>query len=156
MQDMMTKFEYDLTKQFDVMVRGQLEPAISVTLNAPSSKNITECSILKQAFFRSLPKGEDVELNPDATVDDMDGDEIIILLSMSDSVELGEVLAVAKKLFSSTGIGSINGDTKLTSELINMISMDDLESMVGKYLVNFILASALKRMKQKQLEASQT
>lgn len=157
MENVKTEFEYELTTQFDVMVKGQPEPAISITLKAPSSKNLNECSMLKQAFFRSLPKGEEVQSDTvDAKIDDMEGADIIILLSMSTEIELGEALTVAKKLFSSTGIGFVNGDTKLTHDLINMASIDDLEGMLGDYLVNFILAFSLNRMKQKQLEASQT
>lgn len=155
MQDMLTEFEYELTSQFDVMINGQMEPAISITLKAPSSKNLTECGILKQAFFRALPDTEDVE-DSDANIDDMKGEDILILISMSSDVSLSDVLITAKKLFSSKGIAQINGSTTLTSPLADKLSIDDLEGMLGQYLVNFILASSLKRMKEKQLEVLQT
>lgn len=156
MENVKTEFEYELTTQFDVMIKGQPEPAISITLKAPSSKNLTECSILKQAFFRSLPEGESVESDTDAKIEDMEGMDIMILLSMSSKVELSDILTTAKKLFSSKGVGFVNGDTALTRDLLDMASIDDLEGMLGDYLVNFILASSLNRMKQKQLEVSQT
>lgn len=156
MENAKTEFEYELTTQFDVMIDGQLEPAISITLKAPSSKNLTECSILKQSFFRSLPESDDVEVSADNKIEDMDGIDIMILLSMSTKVELGDVLTTAKKLFSSAGVGTVNENTKLTHDILSKVSIDDLEAMVGQYLVNFILASSLNRMKQKQLEALQT
>ncbi len=155
MDNILTKFEHELITQFDVMIAGQLEPAITIILNAPSSKNLIECSMLKQAFFRSLPDSDKVDVDTDATIEDMAGEDIILLLSMSKVVELSDVLIVAKKLFSAPGIGIINKDTKLSSAIIDQISINDLEIMLGEYLVNFILASALKRMKEKQLEVSQ-
>ena len=66
---------------------------------------------------------------------------------MSADVDLAKVMLTAQDLIGS-GVGLVDGETKLTKHLISQMSFDDVESMLGEYLVNFILVSALKKMKQ--------
>ena len=75
---------------------------------------------------------------------------------MSKNVDLSDVFDVAKKLFQFPGIALIDGEQKFNNELINRLSIDDLEDMLGEYMINFTLASSLNRLKEKSSKESQT
>lgn len=151
MSDNIKSIDYQLETPVPYAFEGNMIEGTFVTLYPPTSKNIVECAQLKQAFFRSLPKDQNTE---DVTEDDkskaedaLTGDAIIALLSMSTEVDLGKIMLTARELFSS-GVGKMEGETKLTKPILDKVSFDDLEGMLGAYLVNFILASALRKMKE--------
>lgn len=142
------KFNYELESPFNYAIKGDLQEANFITLLAPSSKHISYCADLKQAFFRALPTDSGGEKSEgDAKgIDDLDGEAIMMLISMSKDVDLKSVLISARELFSS-GLALVDGETKLTKPLIDEMSQDDLENMLGEYYLNFILASWLRKMK---------
>lgn len=145
---MKSEVTYELDQPFDYASKGEQCTASFITLQAPTSRNMKECAELKQAFFRALPKtqtqGSQEETAGD---DDIDADGIMLLIAMSQDVELAVVLMVARDLFSS-GVALVEGEEKLTKPLLDKMGQDDLEAMTGRYLANFILASALQKMKQ--------
>lgn len=149
MSDKISEFDYQLIDPIGYHYKGEVIEGTFITLKAPSSKNTVECAQLKQAFFRAIPQSEgNVELSSSdkkEAEEALTGESIISLLSMSSKVDLSVVLLTAKKLFCS-GIALMEGETKITAPIISEMSYDDLESMLGEYLVNFILASALKKM----------
>lgn len=135
---------------------GNAIQAQFITLNPPTPKQLHLTSQLKQAWFRSFPKnqGDDSGSNKDDAnaLDNLDGDAIMTMISMSSDVELSVVLQLGMELFCQKGIALIDGETPMNRPLIEQLAADDIESMLGEYLINFILASALKKMK-KLLEA---
>jgi hypothetical protein len=138
---------YELTGPFDYAHKGEQHTASFITLAAPTSRNMKECAQLKQAFFRALPKERPTDTPEKEQDETIDGDAIMILIAMSHDVELASVLCTARELFSS-GVGLVDGEEKLTKLLLDKVSQDDLEVMTGKYLANFILASALQKMNE--------
>ncbi len=128
---------------------GNQESASWIELHPPTTRNSRECAALKQAFFRAANEsGADSE---DGEATEIDGDArgpqgagIIAIMAMSTKVDLPEIMEVARKLFSS-GVAQVDGETKLTTRLIESMAQDDFERMLGEYLVNFTLASALAR-----------
>lgn len=140
--------DYQLETSIMYHFKGDEVEGGFISLYPPSSKNIKECCELKQAFFRSLPKNDatkppvEDEKDEDAGIT---GEAIIGLISMSDKVELSHVLLTARELFKS-GVALMEGETKLTTPMLDKLSIDDLEGMVGEYMAVFILASALKKM----------
>lgn len=145
---MKNEVTYELEQSFEYASKGEQLTASFITLQAPTSRNMKECAELKQAFFRSLPKAstqETAEL-PDEDDDKLDGEGIMLLIAMSKDVELASVLCIARELFSS-GVALVEGEEKLTKTLLDKMDQDDLEAMTGKYLANFILASALQRLR---------
>ena len=142
--------DFNLTTPISYAYKGEMQEGGFITLNAPTSKNMKECAELKQAFFRALPKNQGaVQAEPTKDEEDAEltGDAIMGLISMSDNVELSVVLATARELFSS-GLAMVEGETKVTKPILDSLTLDDLECMVGEYLAVFILASALKKMKK--------
>jgi hypothetical protein len=149
-----TEFNYNLINSLSYHSKGEAADAQFITFRAPSSRNSKECSALKQAFFRALP----MEAQTTREVDnpDISGEDVITMIAISD-VDLPEMLDIAKRLFTSgNNIALIDGETKLTMNLLDQMSQDDLEGMVGSYMVNFILASSLEKMKKESLKGSQT
>jgi hypothetical protein len=140
-----TEFRHDLGSKFTYSSKGSLVEATFIILSAPSTKYSKECSALKQAFFRALPPG-DAEVEPDAK--DPTGMEVMILLAISTKVELPEVIEIGKKLLSS-GLAQVDGEAKLTMHLIELMRADEFDEMLGEYIVNFIIASSLAKMKSK-------
>ena len=142
-------------KQKDVLVtlseplkyayEGELVEGTFIQLNPPTSRNMTECAFQKQAFYRSIPKNVEAP-DENASDDPVTGEMIMQLILMSDTVDLGPVLISGRELLTS-GVALVEGETKLTKPLMNDISQNDLEKLVGEYMANFILASELQKAK---------
>lgn len=141
------EIEFPLTTNFTYATRGgETTEARFIQLTAPTSKNSRECAALKQAFFRSVPDSTDSDPDPDSV--DLSGHDVIMTIAMSPDVDLPDVIDVGRKLFSS-GVAKVDGEVKLTNHLIDRMSQDDLEAMLGEYMVGFTLASSLARMREK-------
>ena len=142
--------------------------SLRITLKAPTSRHSKQCGALRQAFHRAqsslqemiqraaaaAPKDARKEVETEDR-ESLTGDEILIILASSTAVDLPEVYEVAKDLFSS-GVALVDGETKLTRPIIDNMWEEDFESMLGKYLVNFTLASDLAKMKDASSRTSAT
>lgn len=122
---------------------GEPVEAQFITLTEPSVRNITACAMLKQAFVRVLAgqeQNDDVERGAKDDTTPM-ATSIINSLYASGAVDMGKVLLSAKELFKVVGL--VDGEKKLTTPMLDSLSMQDLEGMTGAYMENFILASIL-------------
>lgn len=144
---MKTEFLYEPRTKFKYDYKGDIVECQTITLLAPSAKHINETAYLKQSFFRAIPKDQSADTSA-VSNDKMDftGEDIMGIISMSHDVDLAKVLLTAKELFSK-GVALMDGETKMTKVTLDKMPMDELEEMLGDYLVNFILASALAKMK---------
>jgi len=144
-------YRFILDKPFKYGTKsGDQDSASWIELRPPTTRNSRECSALKQAFFRAANESESEEGGPteiDGDARGPQGEGIIAVMAMSTEVDLPEIMEVARKLFSS-GVAQVDGETKLTTRLIESMSQDDFERMLGEYLVNFTLASALARTRK--------
>jgi len=138
---------YTLETPLEYAHKGDLQETTFVTLDAPTSRNMTECAALKQAFFRALPKSGEVEVESDGGDAELTGEAVMMLITMSPDVELSSVLVTGRELLSS-GIAKLGGEEKVTKPILDKLSMDDLSGMIGDYMANFILASALRGLKK--------
>ena len=120
-----------------------------IRLFAPSSKVSRECSALKQAFLRAVPKEVSASAapTPENSADDLTGSDVIQILALSTVVDLPDVLEVGRRLLVAPGISKVEGEVKLTSTLLERMSQEDFENMLGEYMVNFTLASTLSKTK---------
>lgn len=143
--------DFPLTKAFDYSLKGQTESATFIRLVAPSAKQLKHCTELKQAFYRAMSgiqeKGSDRKEQPEPTDGKLEGKDIIRMLYISEKVEMSSILVSAIELFAS-GVAVVDGEekAKLTKPLIQEMSADDLENMLGEYLANFILRSLLTEL----------
>lgn len=144
------EFDYPLTKPIPYASGGGSEEVGTfIKLSAPSSKQLTHCAQLKQAFVRAVT--EQVKNNPNAKEDsgpgkEIKGEDIVYLLYGSESADMAKILLSAVELFAS-GVAQVEGEVKLTKPLIADMSNDDLEGMLGAYMANFILRSVLNKTK---------
>ena len=146
--DKKAEITYELESPVEYASKGELEAGKFIVLKAPTSKNMAECAFLKQAFFRAIatiPKQDRGDVAEDDGTE-VDGEAVMSIITMSTGVELAAVLLTAKDLFTS-GLAMVEGEVKLTKPIMDTMSQDDLEAMTGEYLANFILASALRKMK---------
>ncbi len=128
--------------------------ATFIRLFAPSSKVSRECSALKQAFLRAVPIPEDKDKAAAAAAasadssDTLKGSEVIEIIALSAKVDLPDVLEVGRRLLLAPNIVKVEGEAKLTSALMDRLDQEDFENMIGEYMVNFTLASALSKTKK--------
>lgn len=146
-----SEITFTLDTPIEYATKGNVEHGSFITLKAPTSRQMSECADLKQSFLRALPKDGGVEVSSSksedkTTLDDLDGETIMMMISMSQEVQLKTVLLIARELFCS-GIAFLDGEIKMTKPLLDSMVPDEFESMVGEYLRNFILASWLEKMK---------
>lgn len=152
----MQEFNYPLETPFQYAKGGQMTDAEFITCTAPTSKMMRVCAELRQAFFRAAASNADDSESRDpseADIDAIQGSEVLIAIANSTVVELADVMENAKKLLSS-GVAMIDGEVKLTGTIIDKMSIDDFDELAGQYLVNFIVASSLRKVKSKLSEAS--
>ncbi len=144
-------YRFSLTKPVRYATKnGEQEDALWIELRPPTPKHQRECSILYQSFMRAVSQqgSDEKEGEVQGDAEGPTGSGIIAVLAMSTAVELADVMDTARKLFSS-GVAFIEGEVKLTSHVIDSMSMSDFERMLGEYLVNFTLASQLAQAKKK-------
>ena len=130
---------------------GDRVEAEFIELRPPTTKNSRECAYLKQAFFRAASDqsdGSDSDQSAEVqgTEEGPSAEGIMAVISMSQSVDLPDLIDVAKKLFSS-GVAYLDGEMKLTSHVIGEMDEGDFEKMLGEYLANFTVASVIGLMK---------
>lgn len=144
-----TEFQYILKQPFTYAHKGDNVEAKFIALTAPTSKTTHECAALKQSFFRAMSEREGTSETTDDTDIEIEGADVMSLIAMSKDVDLPEVLDIGKRLFQMPGIALVDGETKFGNAILDRMSLDDFEDMLGEYMVNFILASSLKRLKEK-------
>ena len=144
------EIDFPLSTKIPYAKEGEEVQGSFIKLTPPSSKQLTQCAFLKQSFIRAVT--EQAKANPDAANESDDGkkitgQDIIYLLYGSESVDMGKLLLSAIELFKS-GVAQIEGEVKLTKPLLDEMSNDDLEGMLGEYMANFILKSVLSKKKR--------
>jgi hypothetical protein len=147
----MKELTYELKDPFEYAFKGDMREAAFITVSAPTVENIGCVARLKQGFMQAVsnqkpsaaeaaPKDED-----GAGLDDLSGDMIMAMLSMSD-IDYAGYLTTARAVFSDTGVALIDGEQQIKKAIMSKMSMSDLEAMTGEYLKVFILTSALETM----------
>ncbi len=144
-----TDHDYHLLVPLSYSSDGSQYDGTFIRLFAPSSKVSKECSALKQAFLRAVPKEASKNARPTSedSAASLTGSDVIEILAMSADVDLPDVLEIGRRLFLAPGIAKVEGETKLTNTLLGRLDQEDFENMLGEYLVNFTLASTLSKTK---------
>ena len=144
-----TDHDYYLLVPLSYSSDGSQYDGTFIRLFDPSAKVSKECSALKQAFLRAVPKeaSKNAASTPEDSAMSLTGSDVIEILAMSIDVDLPDVLEIGRRLFLAPGIAKVEGETKLTNTLLGRLDQEDFENMLGEYLVNFTLASALSRTK---------
>lgn len=147
---MNTELQFELTKPITYHAGGEDVEGAFVTLTAPSYKQMDKCVPLKQAFYRAAASMEDdsqeagAQTNASAEESALTPEGLMSLFYQSKE-DMVKIILYGVELFKSPGIAQLDGSVNMTQPMIEKISQDDLENMLGFYMVNFILASALSK-----------
>ncbi len=142
---MNAEFQFELNTPVKYHAGGEELDGNFITLTAPSKKQMKNNIALKEAFFKGI-SAQEAQTSSGSNVSDqpeLTGADVIDMMYMS-GVPMHNVLLSATELFKS-GVAKIDGSVSLTQPILDGISQDDLEAMTGDYMVNFTLASFLKR-----------
>lgn len=147
---MNTEFIFELTTPVKYHSGGEEIEGTFITLYAPSYKQMDKCVPLKQAFYRAAASINDdsteVVSAPETPSDDaeMTPEGLMGMFYQSDE-DMVKIMLYGVELFKSPGIAKIDGTVNMTHPMIEKMSQDDLENMLGGLLINFILYSALNK-----------
>jgi hypothetical protein len=119
-----------------------------IHLYAPSAKQLENVTPMKQLFFQAVGSLKDDDKAKDKPPSqekvEMSASDVMSMMFMSE-VDMTKFMNHAKALFIS-GMIKLDGKKDFNEGLIEKLSADDFEKVVGEYLVNFIIASALKKL----------
>lgn len=145
----MKTFDFTLSEPIDYQAKGENTKSSLLELSAPSGKERKKAARLKQGFMRCINEIPDSDKQQAKELaDKKDGtekketkpEEILALLQMG-SIDYPDYLDIFVGLLTS-GICKVEGDTPITSLIVDKISYEDLEKLMGEYFVNFILGSS--------------
>ena len=140
------KAEVTLQRPISYDSNGEKVMAQSVMLYAPNSVQLSNSTFMKQKFFQAVSsvKGESKKEDDGKKISDLSGQDILMMMYMSD-VDMVKFMIAAKELLKS-GVAKLDDKEKMNATLLEKLSDEDFEKLVGDYLVNFTLASALKKI----------
>lgn len=139
---------------------GEMNEAQFIEMNAPTGRHSRYVAALRQAIVKAIVEegrvsaaldSEEVRQGPpapekepaedeDEQVEIADGIEIVNILARS-SVSLADTYKIARELFLQKGILKVDGDVQMTQMLIDKMTAQDFERLVGSYIANFTLPS---------------
>ena len=113
-----------------------------VSLQPPTSRNLVECAMLKQAMYQaavSIGKGQEAGDAPPEEEQSLSGKELMQMLYIAESVDISTILLTGKDLLKTAAL--LEGEQKMTVPLLDKLSLSDLENLIGEYIAAFIFAS---------------
>lgn len=147
----MKSFVFELDEKVEYSHQGDQTEGSSVTFYAPKPNQRKKTTQLKQMFFRALPTDGDADQKSEAEPD-IKGTDILFLIAQSDAdyphfIEVGRSLVCDRT-------GKVDDVEFLTTVIADKLDIEVLEEMIGEYVANFIvrsaLASLMKNSSQKQ------
>jgi len=143
----MNEFKFELNTPVKYSYKGEDLDASFITMTEPSIKHLDLVSEFKKAFFYAAGKVAQDSTESSgmgSEKSDVTGDQIMALLYQN-FPDIKQLFGIAKKLFFSVGIAQVEGVVDFNKSIYDTMTIDDFEKMIGEYLVNFILASALNQ-----------
>lgn len=140
----MSEVRYELKHQFGYAYKGEMQQAMFVTMTAPSFKQVDKVAPLKQALMAAIRDIQEVATGSTDKSDargEITGQEVMQLLYQGKG-SVATVMSHARQLFIS-GIALIDGETKFSLALLDEVSLDDVEGMLGEYMAAFIVPSLM-------------
>jgi hypothetical protein len=133
---------------------GKKDTGVFIALYAPSVSQMKHASLLKQLVMRAIgesnknntQKPDSNDSQKSAKGSEITGDDFLMVLMSSPSIDFLDAVNAFKALLCS-GAGKIDGKEKLSDSIINAMSADDFEKMMGVYLEGFLLGSLIAKLK---------
>lgn len=140
----MKTFTFDLTEPIEYSHKGELVQGTSITLYAPKPAQRKKAMKLKQVFFQSLPKSDGSERKTNEKESEIDGNMVLFIVAQSDA-DYADFIETGRSLLCDRN-AKINDEEYLTTVTVDKLDLDDMETMIGQYVANFIVKSALKAL----------
>ena len=138
----MKTFDFILSDPIKYQAKGENTEASLLELSAPAVNNRKKVAKLKQGFMRVINGLQ----NPDAKAaegkkgnEKIKPEEIMALIQMG-IIEYDEYIDIFVSLLIS-GVCKVDGEVDITQHMVNKISFEDMEKLMGEYLINFIVGS---------------
>ena len=145
----MSEVTYELTKPFEYAYKGDTPEAGFITLAAPTFKQMKHLTPIKQAFMSAINEISKSDVSEAGKADDAD-DEITASGAMQVlymwSGNLVGIQTEAQEMFKH--IALIDGETKLTTPLMEKMAPEDFDGLLGTYIANFIAPSLMDGAKK--------
>ena len=142
----MKTFEFELEEPIEYGVGGNVATGSKVVMYAPKAKQRKKTGQLKQMFFRALPTDGDADADvKEGAESEITGDMILFLIAQS-AEDYTDFIEVGKSLICD-GNAKIDDLEKFNAAHAEMLSIDDLDRMVGGYVAHFIVRSALNSIR---------
>ena len=140
----MLEVQYALKNDLSYTNKGDVHSAKFITIKPPSFQQMPHFTPIKQALMAAINEistDSVAEKKPDSTDDGINGKQVMQLLH-NWSGELTKIMLHAKELFRA-GAAEIDGEVLMTAPLVDKMSMDDFEGLLGCYIANFIVPSLM-------------
>lgn len=142
----MKEVTYTLKHPFEYAIKGDMQSASFLTMTAPTYKQMQHVTPIKQAFMSAIndvsqnvvSEGAEGAQSEDAEA--ITGRQVVQLMMMWKG-DMAKVMMHAEQLFK--GVVMVEGETSLTTPLIAKMHMDDVEQLLGEYIVNFFAPSLM-------------
>jgi hypothetical protein len=153
----MKTLEYRLTQPIEYSDQGEMVPGEVLVLTAPKGNQRKEITKLKQTFFRAISSGneslseEQIEVAKDKRSEseseeiEINSDEVLFIVMQSSSVDYADFIEIGRKVILG-GICKIDGVKTVNAVIVDRLSVEDLENLIGSYVAFFIVSSAMKSM----------
>ena len=144
----MNQIQFTLTTPVKYSHKGEDTDGTFITLTEPTIKQLKYVAAFKKAFYQSAEKassGADTDQVKDNGNKEKVTSEVIMTLLYAHYPDMEQLFNIAKKLFFSIGVAQVEGDTDFNQTIYDTMTIVDFENMLGEYLVNFILQSALSQ-----------
>lgn len=142
----MSEHIYELKNPFEYAHKGDTQEASFITLFAPTFKQVSRMAPIKQAFTSAIEEVTKTVDTSQESADSADGEAVtgaqVMQLMYRWSGDMTAVFLHAQELFKS-GAALVDGETKLTTPLMEKMQMVDFEGLVGEYIANFIAPSLM-------------
>jgi hypothetical protein len=144
----MKTFTFDLTEPIEYSSGGELVSGTSITLYAPKPSQRKKAMHLKQIFFQAMSEAaEDAKPNDDNAdkkVPEIEGGMLLVIIAQS-KADYVEFIETGRSLICDKN-AKINDAEYLTTVTMDKMDLDDMENLVGQYVANFIVKSALRAL----------
>ncbi len=141
----MSEVQYELKNPFDYAYKGDFQAASFITITAPTFKQMDKVTPIKQAFTAAISEvTADVVTTGDddskADAEAVTGAQAMQLMHRW-SGDMVKINLYAQQLFKLAAL--VDGETDMTAPMIDKMSLNDFEGLLGAYIANFIMPSLM-------------
>lgn len=141
----MDPVRYHLKNSLKYAVKGDHLSAEFVEMRPPTYRQIDKVAPLKQALMSAILDVRDNKTDDDGAKkgneEKIDGATYILLLYQGKG-DIARIMSNARNLILS-GVFLVDGETSITQPILDDISVDDFEGLLGEYIVNFLAPSLM-------------